>query len=122
MKTPLIERMEKAKAPKTWIREIKTKDNRIERLLETKETYLNIIDRLAREKEQLAKYVEDGRYAYSVIKECHRKLEAENEALKAELRGERERLLLEMYNSDTISQVQFDHAMKELALLTGEKK
>ena len=47
-------------------------------------------------------------------------LEAENEALKTELRGERERLLLEMYNNDTISQVQFDHAMKELAaLLTG---
>ena len=53
MKTPLIERMEKAKAPKTWIREVQTKDNRIERLLEIKETYLNTIDRLAREKEQL---------------------------------------------------------------------
>ncbi len=53
MKTPLIERMEKAKAPKAWIREVQTKDNRIKQLLELKETYLNIIDRLAREKEQL---------------------------------------------------------------------
>ena len=41
----------------------------------------------------------------------------ENKALKTELRGERERLLTEMYNNDTISQVQFDHAMKEIALL-----
>ena len=48
-------------------------------------------------------------------------LEAENEALKTELRGERERLLLEMYNNDTISQVQFDHAMNELALLEASK-
>jgi len=46
-------------------------------------------------------------------------LEAETEALKAELRGARERLLTEMYNNDTISQVQFDHAIKEIALLTG---
>lgn len=52
-KTPLTERMEKAKAPKTWIREVKTKDNRIERLFELLEEYLNIIDLLAREKEQL---------------------------------------------------------------------
>ena len=49
------------------------------------------------------------------------KLTAENEALKIELRGERERLLLEMYNNDTISQVQFDHAMKELSLLAGRE-
>ena len=48
-------------------------------------------------------------------------LEAENEALKTELRGERERLLIEMYNNDTISQVQFDHAMNELALLEASK-
>ena len=41
----------------------------------------------------------------------------ENEALKTELRGERERLLIDMYNNDTISQVQFDHAIIELDLL-----
>ena len=51
-KKTLIERMEKAKAPKSWIREVKTKDNRIKRLLEIKETYLNIIDRLARQVEE----------------------------------------------------------------------
>ena len=48
-KTPLVERMEKANAPKTWIREVKTKDDRIERLAQLKETYLSIIDRLASE-------------------------------------------------------------------------
>ena len=53
MKTPLIERMEKKGAPKTWIREVQTKNNRIEQLLELKEEYLNVIDLLAREKEQL---------------------------------------------------------------------
>ena len=52
-KTPLIERMEKKGAPKSWIREVKTKDDRIERLLEIKETYLNIIDSLARQVEEL---------------------------------------------------------------------
>ena len=53
MKTHLIVRMEKAKAPKTWIKEVQIKDNRIEQLLELKEEYLNVIDLLAREKEQL---------------------------------------------------------------------
>ena len=58
MKTSLIERMKKAKAPKTWIREVQTKDNRIEQLLELKEEYLNVIDLLAREKEQLEDMLE----------------------------------------------------------------
>ena len=52
-KTPLIERMEKNGAPKSWIRDIKTKNDRNKRLLEIKETYLNIIDKLARQVEEL---------------------------------------------------------------------
>ena len=48
-------------------------------------------------------------------------LKRENERLKTELRGERERLLLEMYNNGAISQVQFDHAIKELAILAVEE-
>ena len=54
--------------------------------------------------------------------EFARALSVENKALKEELRGERERLLTEMYNNDTISQVQFDHAMKELDALLAEKE
>ncbi len=81
-KTPLIERMTKGGAAKTWIREVESKDRQIKRLLQLKEGYLNIIDLLAREKEQLTKQVEDGRYAYSVIKECNRELEEENVVLK----------------------------------------
>ena len=42
-------------------------------------------------------------------------LKRENEALKTDLKDERERLLLEMYNNDTISQAQFDHAIKKLS-------
>ena len=48
-------------------------------------------------------------------------LKRENEELKAELREERKRLLLELYNNSAISQFQFDIAMKELELLTTEK-
>ena len=55
------------------------------------------------------------------VSEERDQLEGENEVLKTELRGERERLLLEMYNNDTISQVQFDHAMKELSALEASK-
>ena len=47
-------------------------------------------------------------------------LKRENEELKAELREERKRLLLELYNNSAISQFQFDIAMKELELLTTE--
>ena len=36
-KAPLIERMEKAKAPKTWIREVKTKDSLIDLLVQQKD-------------------------------------------------------------------------------------
>ena len=52
-KASLVERMEKKGAPKAWIREVNTKDDRIERLLEIKETYLNIIDKLAKQVEDL---------------------------------------------------------------------
>ena len=48
-------------------------------------------------------------------------LKRENEELKAELREERKRLLLELYNNSAISQFQFDIAMKELELLTTEE-
>ena len=80
-KTPLIERMTKGGAAKTWIKEVETKNKCIERLLELKEEYLNVIDLLACEKELLTKNVQDGRYAHSVIRECHRELEEENEAM-----------------------------------------
>lgn len=39
-------------------------------------------------------------------------LETENNELKAELFSERERLLIEMCNAGTISQVQFDTLLK----------
>ena len=51
----------------------------------------------------------------------HAALKRENEELKAELREERKRLLLELYNNSAISQFQFDIAMKELELLTTEE-
>ena len=50
---PLTERMTKANAPKTWIKEVEAKDREIESLEQTKDQYLNIIDLLAREKEGL---------------------------------------------------------------------
>ena len=81
-KTPLTERMTKGGAAKTWIKEVETRNKRIERLLELNEEYLNVIDLLACEKELLTKNVEDGRYAHSVIRECHRELEEKNEVLK----------------------------------------
>ena len=46
-----------------------------------------------------------------------RRLEAKDKliaTLKSELRDERRRLLLEMYNNSKISQFQFDQCMKEL--------
>ena len=64
-KTPLIERMTKGGAAKAWIKEVETKNKRIERLLELKEEYLNVIDLLACEKELLTKN-----------RECHREPEA----------------------------------------------
>ena len=87
VKTPLIERMTKGGAAKTWIREVESKDRRIKRLLELKEEYLNVIDLLACEKELLIKNVEDGRYAHSVIRECHRELKEEIGALSMLLSG-----------------------------------
>ena len=50
---PLTERMTKANAPKTWIKEVEAKDHDIELLEQTKDQYLNTIDLLAREKEEL---------------------------------------------------------------------
>ena len=52
-KTPLIERMQKGGAAKAWIKEVEAKDREIERLEQTKDQYLNTIDLLAREKEEL---------------------------------------------------------------------
>ena len=80
-KTPLTERMTKGGAAKAWIKEVETKNKRIEELLQLKEEYLNVIDLLACEKELITKNVEDGIYALSVIRECRRELEEENERL-----------------------------------------
>ena len=55
------------------------------------------------------------------LEEENAALKRENEELKAELREERKRLLLELYNNSAISQFQFDIAMKELELLTTEE-
>lgn len=81
-KTTLIERMEKKSAPKSWIREVQTKDNHIERLFELLEEYLNVIDMLAREKEQLEADNERlHRFLTTREYEDRVELEAENEAL-----------------------------------------
>ena len=50
---PLTERMTKGGAAKTWIKEVEAKDREIERLEQTKDQYLNIINLLACEKEGL---------------------------------------------------------------------
>ena len=47
------------------------------------------------------------------------RLEEENEALKTELRGERRRLLTELYQNSAISEYQFTLAMKKIDELTG---
>ncbi len=48
-KTPLIERMEKKGAPKSWIAEVRGLHVNIKELLRTVNYYLDIIDNLARE-------------------------------------------------------------------------
>ena len=48
-KTPLIERMEKKGAPKSWIAEVRGLHVNIKELLRTVNYYLDIIDKLARE-------------------------------------------------------------------------
>ena len=50
---PLTERMTKGGAAKAWIKEVEAKDREIESLEQTKDQYLDIIDLLAREKEEL---------------------------------------------------------------------
>ncbi len=52
-KTPLIERMQKGGAAKAWIKEVESKDSELERLLALKEEYLNVIDSLARQLEDM---------------------------------------------------------------------
>ena len=48
-KTPLIERMEKKGAPKSWIAEVRGLHVNIKELLRTVNYYLDIIDKLAKE-------------------------------------------------------------------------
>ena len=92
---PLIERMEKKGAPKSWVAGVNKLNLEIKKLKELNKEYLNVIDLLACEKELLTKNVEDGRYAHSVIRECHRELEEENEGLNKRIaRVEAERTLL----------------------------
>ena len=50
---PLTERMTKGGAAKSWIKEVEAKDREIERLEQTKDQYLDTIDLLACEKEDL---------------------------------------------------------------------
>lgn len=50
-KTPLIVRMEKAGAPKTWIAEVKRIERQLKDMTEQKNYYVNIIDTLARQLE-----------------------------------------------------------------------
>ena len=74
MKTPLIERMEKSKAPKTWIAEVA----KLKRLLEDRELeveeYGSIIGTLAPQKEDLLEALEaiaEGKGVYSLDKFTH---------------------------------------------------
>ena len=46
---PLIERMEKKGAPKSWVAGVNKLNLEIKKLKERNETYLNIIDKLARQ-------------------------------------------------------------------------
>jgi len=46
--TPLIERMEKKSAPKSWITEVRSLHAEIKELQSLKNYYLDIIDKLAR--------------------------------------------------------------------------
>lgn len=50
-KTPLIVRMEKAGAPKTWIAEVKRTERQLKDMTELKNYYVDIIDVLARQLE-----------------------------------------------------------------------
>ncbi len=59
MKTPLIERMEKRKAPKSWIAEVAKLQRTINEKDVKIEEYSNIIDVLAVEKEYLQRQYVD---------------------------------------------------------------
>ena len=88
-KTTLIERMTKGGAAKTWINEVEAKDREIERLEQTKDQYLDIIDLLACEKEQLAEELEEiksRKPSYGKVVQDLTILECENAALKRALR------------------------------------
>lgn len=52
-KTPLIERMEKKGAPKNWIAEVRGLHLKIKELRSLNVSYLDIIDKLARQVEEL---------------------------------------------------------------------
>ena len=52
-KTTLIERMEKKGAPKSWIAEVRSLHLKIKELRSLNESYLDIIDKLARQVEGL---------------------------------------------------------------------
>jgi len=70
---PLIERMTNGGAAKAWIKEVEAKDREIERLGETKDQYLNIINLLACEKEQLEAGNEQHKRAWVGLKDlCDR--------------------------------------------------
>ena len=75
---PLTERMTKGGAAKAWIKEVEAKDREIERLEQTKDQYLNTIDLLACEKEQL----ESRKPSYGKVVQDLTILECENAELK----------------------------------------
>jgi len=52
-KTTLMERMEKKGAPKSWIAEVRSLHLKIKELRSLNRSYLDIIDKLARQVEEL---------------------------------------------------------------------
>ena len=79
---PLTERMTKGGAAKTWINEVEAKDREIESLEQTKDQYLDIIDLLAREKEE----IEEENASLSELLSGLVDVEAERDKYKAALR------------------------------------
>ena len=85
MKTPLIERMTKGGAAKAWIKEVEAKDRELERLEQTKDQYLNTINLLACEKEQLEAELEEERYAIEQYRIANNGLAVSKDILEAKL-------------------------------------
>ncbi len=81
-KTTLIERMEKKGAPKSWIKEVDTKDLIIKQLSLKSGEYLGVIDTLARERVQLLAEVAELQSCIEVMQHANIGYAEKNEALR----------------------------------------